>query len=117
MSRRAATKPLVRRARSDADVTQAIDHYLTESVAAATGFVDAVEEAYGHIQRWPATGSPRYAHALDLPGLRFWRCSRYPYLVFYFEKSDCIEIWRVLHANRDIPTWLRGSEDTDPIAG
>jgi toxin ParE1/3/4 len=110
-------KPLTRRARSDEDVAEAIDHYQTESIAAATGFVDALEKAYRHIQRWPATGSPRYAHALDLPGLRFWRCARYPYLVFYVEKADRIDIWRVLHASRDIPQWLQEGDDADPTAG
>lgn len=105
MTRRGA-KPLIRRARSDLDVEEAIDHYLIESVTAAGGFIDALEAAYGHIQRWPATGSPRYAHALGIPGLRFWRCRRYPYLVFYVERRERIEIWRVLHASRDIPRWL-----------
>lgn len=108
-------KPLVRRARSDADVTEAIDHYLLESAATAAGFIDALEEAYRHIQGWPATGSPRHAHALDLPGLRFWRLTRYPYLVFYVEKVERIEVWRVLHASRDIPQWLQQADDADPI--
>jgi hypothetical protein len=31
---------------------------------------------------------------------------RYPYLVFYVERSDHIDIWRVLHGQRDIPAWL-----------
>jgi toxin ParE1/3/4 len=114
VSRLPGVKPLVRRARADADVIDAIDHYLNESSAAATGFVAALEQAYRHIQRWPATGSPRYAHALDLPGLRFWRCTRYPYLVFYVEKDERIEVWRVLHASRDIPQWLREGNDTNP---
>ncbi|HEY9067576.1 MAG TPA: type II toxin-antitoxin system RelE/ParE family toxin [Burkholderiaceae bacterium] len=100
-------KPLVRRARADTDVEAAIDHYLTESAEIALGFVDALEAAYAHIRRAPATGSPRYAHELNLPGLRFWPCRRYPYLVFYLERRERIEIWRVLHASRDIPQWLQ----------
>ena len=100
-------KPLVRRQRADADVLEAIDHYLVEAPHAAAGFVDALEAAYRHIARAPATGSPRYAHALNLPGLRCWRCTRYPYLVFYMEHDDRIDIWRVLHAKRDIPSWLQ----------
>jgi len=43
---------------------------------------------------------------LNLPGLRFWRCKRFPYLVFYVETDDQINIWRVLHGSRDIPAWL-----------
>lgn len=104
---RALPKPLHRRARADADVLDAIDHYLTEAPDAALGLIDELEVAYRHIQRAPATGSPRYAHELNLPGLRFWACTRYPYLVFYMELADRVEVWRVLHARRDIPTSLR----------
>lgn len=54
----------------------------------------------------PGAGSPRYAHALDLPGLRFRRCGRFPFLDFYMEYEDRIDIWRVLHAHRDISASL-----------
>ena len=106
MSRRGG-KPLTRRAQADADVADAIDYYVGESTAAALGFVDALEAAYAHIRRAPATGSPRYAHELNLPGLRFWSLKRYPYLVFYIERADSVDVWRVLHAKRDIPSWLQ----------
>jgi toxin ParE1/3/4 len=33
---------------------------------------------------------------------------RFPYLVFYLERADCIDVWRVLHAQRDIPSWMVG---------
>jgi toxin ParE1/3/4 len=110
VSRRSAVKPIVRRALADLDIAEAIDHYLAESSQAALGFVDALENAFAHIAKAPATGSPRYAHELNLPGLRFWACTRYPQLVFYVERTDDIEVWRVLHASRDIPHWLRDSE-------
>jgi toxin ParE1/3/4 len=34
------------------------------------------------------------------------RVQRYPYLVFYVERDDHIDVWRVLHGQRDIPAWL-----------
>ena len=46
------------------------------------------------------------AHELDLPGLRFRMLKRYPYIVFYVERDDHIDVWRVLHGQRDIPSWL-----------
>jgi toxin ParE1/3/4 len=49
---------------------------------------------------------PRYAHELDLPGLLCWPLKRYPYLVFYVERDDHIDVWRVLHGMRDFPEWL-----------
>jgi toxin ParE1/3/4 len=33
--------------------------------------------------------------------------SRYPYLLFYVERQDHIDVWRVLHSQRDIPAWLQ----------
>ncbi len=92
------------------DVDQAIDHYLAEgAVKAALSFVDEIEKAYTHIGRQPASGSPRYGHELNLPGLRFWPLTRFPYLVFYFERDAYVDVWRVLHAQRDIPAWMNES--------
>ena len=107
---RMVNPPLVRRAQADLDVIDALDpldNYLAESVSAAEGFVAALEKAYGHIQRAPATGSPRWAHELNIPGLRSWPCSPYPQLVFYVVQPERIEVWRVLHGSRDIPAWLQ----------
>lgn len=85
------------------DVEQAIDHYARE---VALGFVKALEAAYRLIAEHPGTGSPRYAHELDLPDLRHRQLERYPYLVFYVERTDHFDVWRVLDARRDIPAWL-----------
>jgi toxin ParE1/3/4 len=73
--------------------------------------IDTLEKAYTHISRHPATGSQRYAHDLNLPGLRFWPLTRYPHSVFYIEKADHIDVWRVLHGQRDIPAWLQTETD------
>jgi toxin ParE1/3/4 len=35
--------------------------------------------------------------------------SRYPYLVFYLERPDRIDVWRVLHGERDTPAWMHES--------
>jgi toxin ParE1/3/4 len=74
--------------------------------------VDAVEQAFAHLSRHPGTGSPRYAHELNLPGLRFWRLTRFPHLVFYVERDDHVDVWRVLHGERDMAAWLQ-EPDTD----
>lgn len=105
-------KPIVSRTLVTDDVNDAIEHYLNEGGApAALGFINALEQAYGHIGRFPATGSPRYAHELNLHGLRFWPLKRYPYVVFYVELRDHIDVWRVLHGQRDIPSWMRDPEE------
>lgn len=101
-------KPVTPREQANRDVDEAIAHYLSEaSEVVALGFIDALEKAYGHIGSYPVTGSPRYAHELNLPGLRAWPLERYPYLVFYIERQDRIDVWRVLHGQRDIPVWMQ----------
>jgi toxin ParE1/3/4 len=105
-------KPVVPREQAQQDVEDAITYYLAEDAeATALGFIDALEQAYAHIGRHPATGSPRYAHELNLPGLRSWPLTRYPYLVFYVERPDHVDVWRVLQGQRDIPAWMQDTED------
>ncbi|HJV26813.1 MAG TPA: type II toxin-antitoxin system RelE/ParE family toxin [Aromatoleum sp.] len=107
-------KPVVPREQANRDVDDAVSCYLNEGAeSVALGFIDALEEAYTYIGRHPGSGSPRYGHELDLPGLRSWPLSRYPYLVFYVERPDHIDVWRVLHGQRDIPAWM---QDPDGLA-
>lgn len=97
-------KLVVPRERANLDVDDAITHYLSEGAEpAALAFVSALEQAYSHISQWPGTGSPRHTHELNLPGLRFWALTGFPYLVFYFERDEHVDVWRVLHGQRDIP--------------
>jgi len=42
--------------------------------------------------------------------LRSSPLSRYPQLIFYVECGDHIDVWRVLHGNREIPTWMQEGE-------
>jgi len=104
-------KPAVLREQAHRDIEDAVAYYLSEDAeTAASGFIDALEEACTHIGNHPATGSSRYAHELNLPGLRSWPLTRYPYLIFYVERTDHIDIWRILHGHRNIPTWMQEPE-------
>lgn len=107
-------KPLAPRAQARTDVEHAIEHYIKEAgVDVAYGFIDALERVYILIGEAPATGSPRWAHELNLPGLRSYRLKGYPWLVFYIELDKHIDVWRILHAKRDIPAWMGdGDKDT-----
>lgn len=101
-------KPVVPRELARRDVEEAVNYYAQEAgERIALGFIDALEAAYDGIARQPGAGSPRYAHELRLPGLRSWRLGRYPYLVFYVEQPDHVDVWRVLHGQRDIPAWMQ----------
>jgi toxin ParE1/3/4 len=106
-------KPVVPREQANRDVDDAIAWYLSEGAEAdALGLIDALEQAYTHIGDHPSAGSPRYAHELNLPDLRLWPLTHYPYLVFYVEQPDHIDVWRVLHGQRDIPAWMREPDES-----
>jgi toxin ParE1/3/4 len=103
-----SVRPVIPRRQAERDVEVAVGHYLEAAGAkAALGFIDALQVVYAHIARHPTSGSPRYAHELGLPGLRFRLLKRYPYMVFYVDRDDHIDVWRVLHGERDIPEWMR----------
>ena len=103
-----AAKPLVPRSLANRDVDDALAYLLKENAErAAFGFVDALEEAFAHLGRRPGSGSPRYAHELDIPGLRTWPLQGYPYLIFYVEREADVDVWRVLQTRRDVPPLFR----------
>ena len=101
-------KPIIPRERAVRDIDDIIDYYLSEAdERAAIGFVSALEKGFAHIGRNPATGSGNCAQELGLPGLRSWPVRRYPFLIFYLERTDHVDVWRVMHGHRDIPVWMR----------
>ncbi len=109
------SKPVVPRELASQDVDEAVEHYLGEGgTQAALGFIEAWEKAYAHIGRQLADGSPRYADELNLPGLRFWSLKGCPHLVFYIERANHVDVWRVLHSQRDIPAWMSDSDGDKP---
>lgn len=64
-------KPVRLRGLVVADADDAIRYYLREAGPdVALGFIDGLEQAYTHLGRQLGTGSLRYAHELNLPGLR-----------------------------------------------
>lgn len=101
-------RPVIRRRQAQEDVVEAMVYYMNEAGDdVAQRFIDAVDAAIVHIAQFPATGSPRYAPIARADGLRVWPLKRFPFLVFYIERGDSIDVWRVLHGERDIAAWLR----------
>ncbi len=100
-------KPAIRSARAKADIRAALEHYIAEAPHVAEGFVAALEKATAQIERQPGIGAPRYAHELDIPRLRHWSLNRFPYALFYIEHDDHLDLIRVVHMSRDIPSSLR----------
>ena len=103
-------KPVRLRSRATQDIDSAVDHYQRERGDAVAGrFIDAVERALKRIGRHPHAGALRFSYDLDIPYLRYVTLARFPYLVFYREAEDDIDVWRVLHTRRDLPTILADS--------
>ncbi|RZT91980.1 type II toxin-antitoxin system RelE/ParE family toxin [Rivibacter subsaxonicus] len=101
-------KRVVLRREAVRSIDDAVDHYLQEAGAAvALKFVAALEEAWRHLRDFPSTGALRYGAELTIPGLRFWPLNKFPYLVFYIEREDEVDVLLVLHGSRDIPASLQ----------
>jgi toxin ParE1/3/4 len=101
-------KPIIPRALALQDVDDAVAYLVQQQATdAALKMIGSLEAAYTYISKNAATGSTRYAHALDLPGLRTWPLTGHPYLIFYVEQDAHIDVWRVLHMSRDIPEELQ----------
>lgn len=98
--------PLARR-----DTEQAAAWYAKQGgLVLELAFTDALQATTGLISTHPGIGSPRYATVLNLVGLRCWPVKGFPQLVFYIERETQLDVWRVLHAQRDIPAWMGASE-------
>lgn len=106
-------KPIVLRESVNADVRSAADYYAAQGgEALELRFVDALQAAFRHIAHHPASGSAWWASLLGRPALRSWPLKPFPYLVFYVERRDAIEVWRVLHNRRDVLAAWAESEIT-----
>lgn len=68
----------------------------------AVSFLDAVDSAFQQIGGWPGSGSTRFAELLKISQLRTFSLDHFPYIVFYIDQSDYIDVWRVFHTRRDI---------------
>jgi len=105
-------KPVVRRRKADGDIESTVAYYQTEAGnETATDFLNQLESALQSVAKQPGAGSQRFGHELDIPDLRQWPLERFPYLIFYVEKTNRIEIVRVLHTSRNV-TALITLDDT-----
>ena len=100
-------KPVQLRQLAADDIDAALSYYQREAgESLAIRFIDALEAELGRISQHPLIGSLRYSYELDIPGLRSWPLEKFPYIVFYADRAEYVDVWRVLHARRDIPAWL-----------
>ena len=84
------------------DVENAVLHYAEQSLNASLFFIEEYKTAITAIERVPGVGSLRFANELDIPNLRAYSLHSFPYLIFYIEHGDFVDVVRVLHSSRDI---------------
>ena len=105
-------KPVRLRQLAATDINSARDYYVQHADHdVATRFVAALERATTSISRNPNQGSLRFAYELGIPDLRAPPLTRFPYLVFYVDDTTHVDVWRVLHTRRDIPTTLADTDE------
>ena len=101
----------LRRSAAD-DIDTTVAYLLSEAgTTVADKFINAIEAALANVGRHPQGGTLRLSYELDIPHLRAWPLTRFPYLVFYVERDSEIDVWRVLHTRRDIPATLADHDD------
>ncbi len=105
-------KPVIRLDSARDDERQAIQYYAREAgLDVALRFRDALRDAYRAIGDMPGAGSSHYGNIVGIVGLRSRRLNRFPFLLFYAEREGRIEVWRILHGQRDIGRLLAQGED------
>jgi toxin ParE1/3/4 len=111
-----SAKPLIRLESARQDEREAVAYYAREAgLDVALRFADALRDTYRSVGEQPGIGSPLYGNLLGTEGLRTRKLARFPYLVFYVEQEDHIDVWRVLHAQRDIPASLGTRTAAGPL--
>lgn len=93
------------------DAELAVDYYSQEAGPdLAYRFIDALRMTYARIGHSPDIGSPRLGQSLGITALRTRPVQGFPYVACYRALDGGIDVWRVLHAQSDIPVHLIESE-------
>jgi toxin ParE1/3/4 len=93
------------------DIEQATEYYeVNAGDAVAMDFLDDLEATLETLCRLPGAGSPKYGERMKVEGLRSQPLGHFPYVILYVPRLDRLEVWRVLHGRRDIPSRLKGGD-------
>lgn len=90
------------------DINDLTDYYRKQAgLPVAMRFVDNAERAFEQLRAMPRIGAILGLDELPYEDLRRWHIHGFPrLLIVYRETSDGVEVIRVLHGARDIPSVL-----------
>jgi toxin ParE1/3/4 len=93
------------------DLQELADYLLAHAgPAVALRFVDAAERAFEQLRTGPRIGALLGLDELPYEDVRRWHVAGFDrVLILYRETADGVEVVRVLHTARDIPTLLRAT--------
>ena len=72
----------------------------------ALQLVRATNAALDQLELDPGIGSPAIGKLLGIAGLRTWRVGKFPLLWFYFERTDHLDVVRLLGERQNIAAIL-----------
>lgn len=102
-------KRVERHPKARLDAFEAALHIGENSADAALRFLDALEETLNLLAGMPELGRIRTFDAATLTGLRSIQVKGFDnYLVFYRPIESGVEVVRILHGARDLPSSLTG---------
>ena len=95
-------KRVIPRPQAERDLDTALSHYAKENPTVARDFLGEVNGAYDRIHEMPGLGSPHFSCAVKIDNLRAYSLYDFPYIIFYFERENYIDVVRILHSSRDV---------------
>jgi toxin ParE1/3/4 len=105
-------KRVVPRQQATDDFDRIVDYYLVEAGDEVTArFIRGLRSAYRLLEETPGAGSRRLSQQTGFHQLRTWPVSGFPYLICYVERSEHVDVWRVLHDQRDLASVIESGSD------
>lgn len=93
--------------RASFDLDQQVAYIAKDNLDVALRFFDSARQTFSQIAQTPDIGRLYKISKPRLSGLQKWSVKGFEkYLIFYRLQDDRIEVVRILHAARDIPTIL-----------
>lgn len=85
------------------DIDEIVDYLVEENTSAAQSFIKELQQCFELLSENPKIGVQRQYRTAALSNMRMFPLKKFStYLVFYLSDDETIDIFRVLHGQRDI---------------